>query len=225
MENISLEKKFFIYVLELEGGKYYVGRTTNLLGRIDQHRGHCKKYAGAKWTQKYPVKKMIRVIETDNLFEEDMYTKMYMGMHGIDNVRGGSYVFDSITREQRRILDSELNTASLVCRSCGSPNHFTNKCEYRSRASDFQNNQREVISVVSLPVTLLNATTEGTKNTILPLGEHQRHLQPVAPASSTLVPNGPLVPTGPTSLVPNIINNNTYNESPQGAIAPSPLSQ
>ena len=40
-----------IYVLELKGGKYYVGKTNHTFQRFNQH----KTGSGAKWTQKHKV--------------------------------------------------------------------------------------------------------------------------------------------------------------------------
>lgn len=50
----TIEKKYTIYVLKLEKGRFYVGKTLpkNLEERIAMHKE--KKGQGAAWTEKYP---------------------------------------------------------------------------------------------------------------------------------------------------------------------------
>ena len=43
----------FIYVLELENKKYYIGKTTNPIYRLGKHFNN----SGSEWTKKYkPIK-------------------------------------------------------------------------------------------------------------------------------------------------------------------------
>jgi predicted GIY-YIG superfamily endonuclease len=85
-------KQFTIYVLQLEGGKYYVGKTQNLDRRYAEHQaGECM------WTKLYkPVCVMSTVL--GDAFDEDKITKQLMAKHGIDNVRGGSYAIFDISK-------------------------------------------------------------------------------------------------------------------------------
>ncbi len=46
-----------IYVLELQGKKYYVGKTNHTFQRFNQH----KTGSGAKWTQKHKVEGFVRI--------------------------------------------------------------------------------------------------------------------------------------------------------------------
>ena len=77
-----------IYVLCLEGGRYYVGKTDNVIHRYQQHR----KGYGSAWTRKYKAVSLEKIIPNVSSFEEDKITKEYMAKYGIDKVRGGSYV-------------------------------------------------------------------------------------------------------------------------------------
>ena len=78
----------YIYILELEQGKYYVGKTNDPEIRINKHFDS----EGSAWTKKYkPIKEIQRISNCDD-YDEDKYTLKYMNMYGIENVRGGSFV-------------------------------------------------------------------------------------------------------------------------------------
>jgi predicted GIY-YIG superfamily endonuclease len=76
-----------IYVLRLHNDKWYVGRTSNVERRFEQHMNG----DGAKWTFLHkPINiHEIREIKSDN--DEDTITREYMKEFGIYNVRGGRY--------------------------------------------------------------------------------------------------------------------------------------
>ncbi len=66
--------KTSIYILKLEGGNYYVGRSTNLKQRIKDHfDGN-----GSAWTNLHKPKELIDNFITESHFEEDRYVKEYM---------------------------------------------------------------------------------------------------------------------------------------------------
>ena len=77
-----------IYVLRLEGGRYYIGKSDNMMNRYQQHING----SGSAWTRQYRPVSLEKIIENVSPFEEDKITKEYMSKYGIDNVRGGSYV-------------------------------------------------------------------------------------------------------------------------------------
>ena len=87
-KNINAPTK--IYKLNLEGDKKYVGKTTNIDQRMEQHfSGN-----GAKVTKKFkPIDGKI-VDECPGYFSdklEQKYTGKYIKKHGYENVRGGKY--------------------------------------------------------------------------------------------------------------------------------------
>lgn len=77
-----------LYVLALKEGKYYIGASDVPKERI---MSHFRGVTPAAWTRKYEPLSVIEVIKGD-VFDEDKITKKYMHSHGIDNVRGGSYI-------------------------------------------------------------------------------------------------------------------------------------
>ena len=102
-----------IYVLNLEGGFYYVGRTNDLTKRFEQHRTGTGK--GATWTKIHKVISYDKVIENASPLDEDKITKEYMAKYGIDNVRGGSYVSIELSEFHRTAIQEEIWNAKGLC--------------------------------------------------------------------------------------------------------------
>ncbi len=113
-----------IYILFLEDNKYYVGRTQNFEQRKIQHING----TATSWTKKYKYISTVRIIENSNIFDEDRYTKEYMSIYGIDNVRGGSYITIILDNNQKKLLQTEFWNASNVCTRCGRDSHFIKDC-------------------------------------------------------------------------------------------------
>ncbi len=113
-----------IYILELVNRKYYVGFTLDLDKRLKQHN----EGNGSEWTKKYKVLRVLKTFNTNNPFEEDKYTKIYMNKFGIDNVRGGSYCTIYLNKEQKKLLIKEFRMANNECLRCGRNNHFIKNC-------------------------------------------------------------------------------------------------
>ena len=79
-----------IYKMNLEGGKKYVGKTSDIDRRMNQHfTGN-----GAKVTKKFkPIDAKV-VDEVPGFFSDEVeqeYTEEYIGKYGYENVRGGYY--------------------------------------------------------------------------------------------------------------------------------------
>lgn len=120
-----------IYVLRLEGGRYYVGKSTNVLKRYEEHvDGH-----GSAWTRRYPPILLEKTIHNAGPFDEDKVTKEYMAKHGIDRVRGGSYVSEVLDAVQIDALQREIRGATDACTRCGSKGHFVRDCRAPSAAA------------------------------------------------------------------------------------------
>ncbi len=130
-----------IYVLKLNDGKYYVGRTTNLDKRIRDH----KNGYGSAWTKKYGFIELIDTIHVDSPFYEDMIVKTMMHTHGIENVRGGSYSQILLQKEQYDQLRREINGATDKCFKCGG-DHFVVDCK-KDTERELDNLLREAIDI------------------------------------------------------------------------------
>jgi len=115
--------KIYIYILRLENGKYYIGRSKWPLKRIDDHRDK----SGSRWTTLHKVIDIIQIFEGD-VFDEDKYVKIYMNKYGIDNVRGGSYCREKLSYEDISALKKELQSVNDCCFRCGYNNHFAKSC-------------------------------------------------------------------------------------------------
>ena len=85
------KKSAYVYTLNLENGKKYVGMTTNIDRRLGEHFSG----EGAKWTQKHApvsVNSVQKVSSTQyaKKLETIVYHKM-KDYHGISKVRGAGY--------------------------------------------------------------------------------------------------------------------------------------
>jgi len=120
-----------VYVLRLEGGRYYVGKTDNVMNRYQQHLSG----SGSAWTRKYKPVSLVKCIENVSSFEEDKVTKEYMSKYGIDKVRGGSYVAEELSTFHIDALNMEIRAANDLCTQCGRAGHFVKDCRAKKVVS------------------------------------------------------------------------------------------
>lgn len=120
-----------IYVLRLRGGKYYVGKTDNVEKRFQEHANGY----GASWTRKYKPIAIEKVVKNASRFEEDKVTKEYMSKHGIDNVRGGTYITEVLSDAQETAVNEEIWQANGCCTQCGRKGHFVSSCYTRNNVN------------------------------------------------------------------------------------------
>ena len=114
-----------IYVLELVNNKYYVGKTSKSVN--DRFAEHASGN-GSLWTKIYPPIRILKIINNGDNFDEDKYTKLYMNIYGIDNVRGGTYITQYLTQQEKQFIRKEIWAATNVCTRCGFNTHFINQC-------------------------------------------------------------------------------------------------
>lgn len=89
-------KHYWLYVLRLEHGKYYVGITSkkNPYDRINEHKNG---FYTAQWVKRHKMIEHAEVIELGDITEteakhrEDDKTLQYMKKYGYQNVRGGKF--------------------------------------------------------------------------------------------------------------------------------------
>lgn len=120
--------RMYVYVLKLEKGKYYVGKTSSPTRRLEEHISG----SGSRWTSIYKPISVVKVIPMTSPFDEDKITKEYMASKGIENVRGGSYVEVDIHPQDLSHIQREIWTSTNCCLRCGRNNHFVNNCFARS---------------------------------------------------------------------------------------------
>ena len=117
-----------VYVLKLQGGNYYVGKSNDVIGRYQEHlQGN-----GSAWTRKYTPLSLVESRDNVSPFEEDKVTKEYMAKYGIDKVRGGSYVSEILGDEQREAVQKEIWAATDCCTQCGRKGHFVKDCNAKT---------------------------------------------------------------------------------------------
>ena len=113
----------YIYVIECEQGKYYVGKTIYSDFNLDTHfnRMDAEWQRGNAWVRVYSPLRVVEFIPDCTDWDEDKYTLMYMKKHGIGNVRGGSFyswkldVSDIKTIQKMLMCDGELNYDNGDC--------------------------------------------------------------------------------------------------------------
>ena len=137
----------YIYVLQLQNDKYYVGKTMNPHYRFDNHFTH----NGTEWTKLNRPLKILELIPNCDDYDEEKYTYKYMDKYGIDNVRGGSYssvILDAETIKQLKKISNSINNRCYICgkadghfaKECGNANTNTNTIQRIESSVTLQQN-------------------------------------------------------------------------------------
>lgn len=113
----------FIYILELEQNKYYIGKTTNIAFSLDHFTSN------GTWTRKYKPIQVESIIADCDDYHEDKYTLKYMEQYGINNVRGGSFCEIKLSDANIITLNQIMNSVTDKCYICGDNGHFANECK------------------------------------------------------------------------------------------------
>jgi hypothetical protein len=122
----------FIYVLELENNKYYIGKSSNPKNRIKKHFSN----NGSVWTIMHKPIKVVEIISNCDIYDEDKITLKYMDKYGIGNVRGGYFSQATLSSVQLHFLIQLLRSANDKCLCCGSKGHFASECKGEIKKQD-----------------------------------------------------------------------------------------
>eukprot|EP00835_Amoeboradix_gromovi_P004941 NODE_422_length_8880_cov_0.172759.p4 type:complete len:147 gc:universal NODE_422_length_8880_cov_0.172759:5100-5540(+) len=120
-----------VYVLKLEQGKYYVGKTNNIDRRIEEHFSS----QGCEWTSSYKPIEIIETVENVDDLYEDFIVKRYMRDFGIDNVRGGAYVQLELSFSSEYSIFREIAASKDACMRCFRVGHFIGSCTAKTYAN------------------------------------------------------------------------------------------
>jgi predicted GIY-YIG superfamily endonuclease len=113
-----------LYVLELTNKKYYVGKTTDMMRRYEEH----KNGKGSQWTSKYKPLKMLLCRALEGVHDENNTTKDYMKKYGIEHVRGGIYTQMVLPADVTSVLQREFVGTEDKCYKCNLAGHFGSQC-------------------------------------------------------------------------------------------------
>lgn len=128
-----------IYVLRLKGGNYYVGKSSDPMKRFQEHL----EGKGSAWTILHRPIECVKVISNVSPFEEDKITKELMAKHGIDKVRGGTYVSTELDEFQMEALQQEIWGAKDCCTTCGRKGHFAKTCYSKTDVNGYSLDEEE----------------------------------------------------------------------------------
>jgi len=119
-----------VYILELEDNKVYVGKSTDVKKRIEQHEHH----VGAVFTKRFkPTGKILpRLGNIQGLGDaaERDETLRYMYIRGIDNVRGWKYTQIDLSPSDKKEAEMNIREMFDLCRRCGRHGHFIKNCKF-----------------------------------------------------------------------------------------------
>lgn len=118
-----------VYILELSQGRIYVGHSSDIRRRIQQHMAG----QGSAFTKAFPPTGVILprlgcVSGSPEAAERDE-TLRYMFLRGIQAVRGWRYVRVHMPAEEERDAESNIRELFDLCRRCGHPGHFIGHCK------------------------------------------------------------------------------------------------
>ena len=114
----NINKETFIYKLDLEDGKIYIGKTGNVQKRMKQHFSG----DGARVTKKFKPINCDVLDSCPGFFAneiEQLYTNKYIVEYGYNNVRGGKYTNSTslhrskINEETRKYMESDAKNIHL----------------------------------------------------------------------------------------------------------------
>lgn len=123
-----------VYVLELPGRRFYVGKSGNIEERIRQHSDPTSEIGAIC------AKGFVRRVPTSTPRQTDLEswerteTLTLMHKHGIGKIRGWFYTSPELTPHDREHAFQQICEKFDLCRQCGHSTHFASDCHQRKRA-------------------------------------------------------------------------------------------
>jgi len=114
-----------LYVLQCKSNKYYIGKTTDIMRRYQEHQSG----KGSSWTTKYPPIRieLCRPLQGDH--DENNITKDYMKKYGIEHIKGGIYTQVYLPLDIISVLQKELQGVTDLCYKCNLAGHVASSCK------------------------------------------------------------------------------------------------
>ena len=129
-----------VYVLELETGGFYVGKSENVQARVRQHLAgagssrYCRAQGGA--TRILPT---LTPAQENLAAWEQSETLAQMRKHGFDNVRGFEWTrCGPLEASDYQTIRTLLLGNADLCRRCGGEGHFAAQCGKRRKQAWLQ---------------------------------------------------------------------------------------
>ena len=118
-----------IYILELAQGRVYVGQSSDMRRRVQQHMAG----QGSAFTKAFPptgvlLPRLGCVTGCAEAAERDE-TLRYMFLRGTQLVRGWRYTRVQMPEEEERDAEENIRELFDLCRRCGHPGHFITHCK------------------------------------------------------------------------------------------------
>ena len=133
----------YVYILDLEDGKFYVGSTAKKLEhRLREHLEG--KGLGADFTKAHkPLAHTIKskhfhyFLCDSNKAEKEELTKTLELMYekGIDNVRGGPYCEMNLSDATKNAIQPLIDHLNRLCFNCHKPGHLRKNCSSQNSQS------------------------------------------------------------------------------------------
>ena len=134
----------YVYIIQLEDNRFYVGTTCNPQFSMSRHFNA----AGTPWTTKYNPIKIIEFIPDCDKYDEDKHVRRYMENYGIDRVRGGSFCDEVLPDAMRRMLEDMKHVTETACSKCGQHGHLMRNCVTKTYDAELPDNIEELFCIV-----------------------------------------------------------------------------
>jgi predicted GIY-YIG superfamily endonuclease len=125
-----------LYVLELVGRNYYVGKTFDMDKRYREHQSG----RASAWTTLYPPIRILKCRPLKHAQEEDHMTERLMAEFGVESVRGGRYAQLQLSSEDIIHLKKLKRSADDRCFRCGG-HHMISCCPQKAYSDTTTNKE------------------------------------------------------------------------------------